>query len=173
MWIKMKIFCIKKTLSIFRPQSVNLIGIFFQAGWLVGRSVGWLNRFMDAVPVNSAPAPLRGSPTRDNPKIACHITMTSQWAWWPLKSPASRLFTQLFIQGIDQRKHQSSASLAFVRGIRWWPVNSPHKGPVTRKMFPFNDVIMKGAALNAWSSLVKRLHCLQNKQDRIWDYCLW
>ena len=42
----------------------------------------------------------------------------------------------------DQRKHQSSASLAFVRGIHWWPVNSPHKGPVARKMFPFDDVIM-------------------------------
>ena len=37
-----------------------------------------------------------------------------------------------------QRKHQSSASLAFV----WGPVNSPHKEPVTRKMFPFDDVIM-------------------------------
>ena len=35
--------------------------------------------------------------------------------------------------GADQRKHQSSASLAFVRGIHRWPVNSPHKGPVTRK----------------------------------------
>ena len=44
--------------------------------------------------------------------------------------------------GADQRKHQSSASLAFVRGIHWWPVNSPHKGPVTRKMLPFDDVIM-------------------------------
>ena len=42
----------------------------------------------------------------------------------------------------DQRKHQSSASLAFVRGIHRWPVNSTHKGPVTRKMFPFDDVIM-------------------------------
>ena len=43
----------------------------------------------------------------------------------------------------DQRKHQSFASLAFVRGIHRWPVNSPHKGPVTRrKMFPFDDVIM-------------------------------
>ena len=42
----------------------------------------------------------------------------------------------------DQRKHQSSASLAFVRGINRWPVNSPHKWPVTRKMFPFDDVIM-------------------------------
>ena len=42
----------------------------------------------------------------------------------------------------DQRKHQSSASLAFVRGIHRWPVNSPYKGPVTRKMSPFDDVIM-------------------------------
>ena len=42
----------------------------------------------------------------------------------------------------DQRKHQSSASLALVWGIRRWPVNSPCKGPVTRKMFPFDDVIM-------------------------------
>ena len=42
----------------------------------------------------------------------------------------------------DQRKHQSSASLAFVQGIHQWPVNSPHKGPVTRKMFPFDDFIM-------------------------------
>ena len=44
--------------------------------------------------------------------------------------------------GADQRKHQSSASLAFVWGIRRGPVNSPHKWPVTRKMFPFDDVIM-------------------------------
>ena len=43
----------------------------------------------------------------------------------------------------DQRKHQSSASLAFVRGIHQSPVNSPHKGLVSRKMFPFHDVIMR------------------------------
>ena len=40
--------------------------------------------------------------------------------------------------GAYQRKHQSSASLAFVRGM----VNSPHQWPVTRKMFPIDDVIM-------------------------------
>ena len=44
--------------------------------------------------------------------------------------------------GADQRKHQSSASLAFVIGIHRWPVNSPYKGPVTRKMFPSDDVII-------------------------------
>ena len=45
--------------------------------------------------------------------------------------------------GADKIKHQSSASLAFVREIHRWPLNSPHKGPVTQKMFPFDDVIMK------------------------------
>ena len=44
--------------------------------------------------------------------------------------------------GADKWKHQSSASLAFLTGIHWWLVNSPHKGPVTRKMFPFDDAIM-------------------------------
>ena len=43
--------------------------------------------------------------------------------------------------GADQRKHQSSASLAFVRGIHMWPI-SIINGPVTRKMFPFDDVII-------------------------------
>ena len=46
--------------------------------------------------------------------------------------------------GADKRKQQNSASLAFVWGIHLhrWPVNSPHKSPVMRKMFPFDDVIM-------------------------------
>ena len=43
---------------------------------------------------------------------------------------------------VDQRKHQSSASLAFVWRIHRGPVNSPHKWPVTQKIFPFDDVIM-------------------------------
>ena len=46
--------------------------------------------------------------------------------------------------GADQRKRQSSASLAFVRGIHRWPVDPPRKGPVTRKLFLFDDVIMNG-----------------------------
>ena len=46
------------------------------------------------------------------------------------------------ITSLNQRKHQSSASLAFVRWIHRGPVNSPHKWPVTRKFFPFDDVIM-------------------------------
>ena len=44
--------------------------------------------------------------------------------------------------GADQRKHQSFTSLTFVREIHQWLVDSPHKGPVTWKMFPFDDIIM-------------------------------
>ena len=44
--------------------------------------------------------------------------------------------------GAYQRKHQSSASLPFVGGIHRWPANYPHEGPVTRRMFPFDDVII-------------------------------
>ena len=51
--------------------------------------------------------------------------------------------------GADQRKHQSSTSLAFVQGIHRSLVNSLHKWPVTRKMFPFDDIIMSCKALTA------------------------
>ena len=46
----------------------------------------------------------------------------------------------------DQRKHKSSASLSFVRWIHRGPVKSPYKGPVTRKMFSFDGVIMNDSA---------------------------
>ena len=51
----------------------------------------------------------------------------------------------------DQRKYQSSASLAFVRGMHRGPVNSPHKWPVTRKMLSFDDVIMEEKILFVWN----------------------
>ena len=56
--------------------------------------------------------------------------------------------------GADQSKDQSSASLAFVWGIHRGPVNSPHKCPVTRKMFPFDDVIM----YTLWMNIEQLLH---------------
>ena len=52
------------------------------------------------------------------------------------------IFYSTVQSGADERKHQSSASLASVRGIHWWPVNFPHKRPITRKTFRFDDVIM-------------------------------
>ena len=53
--------------------------------------------------------------------------------------------------GADQRKHQSSASLAFVPGIHRGPVNSSHKWLVTRKVFPFDDVITIYRSVPGWT----------------------
>ena len=69
--------------------------------------------------------------------------------------------------GADQRKHQSSASLAFVRGIHRWPVNSPHKGPVTRKMFPFDDVIMVLIMQDDWEPRLPRISTTSHHRDII------
>ena len=67
--------------------------------------------------------------------------------------------------GADQRKHQSFASLAFVRRIHLRPVNSPHKWPVTRKMFPFYDVIMTTKKEHTnwkWIDMCSRGSCWAN-----------
>ena len=61
--------------------------------------------------------------------------------------------------GANQRKLQSSASLAFVRGIHRWPVNSPHKWPGMRKMLPFDDVIMNRPPANNQYSYHCALYC--------------
>ena len=45
------------------------------------------------------------------------------------------IFYSSVCSGADHRKHQSSVSLVFLRGIHRWPVNYLHKWPVTRKMF--------------------------------------
>ena len=74
---------------------------------------------------------VRGLPDDDWLYPSSPITGTQ----WRLTSPASHWFRRRW-------KHQSSAPLAFVRGIHQWPVDSPHKGPVMREMFPFDDVIM-------------------------------
>ena len=54
--------------------------------------------------------------------------------------PFGCLFNSL--SGPISKKHQSFHNWSFVRGIHQWPVNSPHIGPITRKKFPFHDVIM-------------------------------
>ena len=80
----------------------------------------------------------------------------------------------------DQRKHQSSASLSFVWGIHREPMNSPHKWPVTRKMFPFHDVYMlskhqSSTFLVLWHSSIRHNFPepeLNNKYRHIYNYGL-
>ena len=84
------------------------------------------------------------------------VTTRPLWRWWGgvqysnaiMGAMASQITSLTIVfstvsSGADQRKHQSPASLAFVWGIHRWPVNSPHKWPVRRKMFPFDNVLIK------------------------------
>ena len=80
--------------------------------------------------------------------------------------------------GADQRKHQGSASLAFVWGIHRWPVNSPHKGLVTQKMFPFDVVIMSAVylalSLDQWTMedwWECGMYQTTPKYIRVWTVC--
>ena len=63
--------------------------------------------------------------------------------------------------GAGQRKHRSSASLTFVRRIHRWPVNSPHKIPVTRKIIPFDA----GLGSNTFYQIQIQIH--RQKSDQI------
>ena len=74
-------------------------------------------------------------------RTECAVVNEKSWHYGNviMSAMASQITSLMIIysivySGADQRKHQSSASLAFVRGIHRWPV--------TRKMFPFGDVIM-------------------------------
>ena len=68
--------------------------------------------------------------------------------------------------GTDERKHRSYTSLAFVRRIHRWPVNSPHKLPVTRKMLPFDDVIMP----LGWRMSVPNQHKTLQSANRVLNF---
>ena len=103
-----------------------------------------------------------------------------------IMSPTASQITSLTIvysivySGTDQRKHQSSASLSFVPGIHQRQVNSPHKWPVTQKMYPFDYVIMligfftsfmgQATGLDAWASRVK---CPARFVSHLHDICIY
>ena len=71
--------------------------------------------------------------------------------------------------GADQRKHQSSASLAFVQWIHRGPVNSLHKGPVTWKMFPFDDIYHVFLCMRKMYG--RWLHCTAQWWNEFHDFC--
>ena len=66
---------------------------------------------------------------------------------------------------------QSSVSLAFVKGIHRWSVNSSHKGPVTRKMFPFDDVFMHNIKGLSWTAKWTFLHLIYLQHNPYFNKC--
>ena len=95
----------------------------------------------DGVLVNRLPGTLLPLP-RDDAKLVCYHYDDVIMGVLASQITSRTIVYSTIHSSADQRKHQSSASLAFVRGIRPWPVNPPHKWPVTLQMFPFDDVIM-------------------------------
>ena len=67
-------------------------------------------------------------------RLSFHDTVTLQWRHNERDGVSQitgvSIVYSTVCSGADQRKHQSFASLAFVRGLHRWSVNSPHKGPV-------------------------------------------
>ena len=118
--------------------------------------------------------PLLEQRSRNQRDIWCqYSTAFCQWIWnyysavimgtmAPQITSLAIVYSTVY-KSADQRKHQSSASLAFVRRIHRWPVNSPHKGPVTLKMFSFDDVIIKGTMLRQLHLLNHSTKCTEIK----------
>ena len=73
----------------------------------------------------------------------------------------------------DQRKPQNSASLVFVRGIHRWPLKSPPKGPGTRKMFPFDDVIMRWCCHIGQNNVAEMFSWWRNLSHQLTFPFLW
>ena len=67
--------------------------------------------------------------------------------------------------GADQRKHQSSASLAFVRGIYWSPVNSPYKGPIIWKMSSYLDSKNNANFTIFASRMIQKWHLISSRNQ--------
>ena len=147
--------------------------------WVSNREAGdfWRNRARYDVTVMIHVNPARSiiQPTQNKVlqnrvnilKIYWHYNDDIMGAMTSQITSLTIIYSTIYL-GADQRKHQSSASLAFVWGIHRWQVNSPHKWPVTRKMFPFDDVIMlikKPRVFNFDKSLVafslRRLYTIE------------
>ena len=63
------------------------------------------------------------------------------WAPWCLKSTAAQMFVEQVVQTI-KGNIKAPSYWPFVRGIHQWMVDSPHKGPVTQKVFPLYDAVL-------------------------------
>ena len=104
--------------------------------WIASPDHGGKDRFM----ATSIPIQSRGS--ESDTLVGSHYCDVKMGAVASQITRLTIVYSTVYSDA-DQRKRQSSASLAFVRGFHRGPVNSPHKWPVTRKMFPFDDVIMR------------------------------
>ena len=112
------------------------------------RGLSNIKSYIDQIPKNSGIHPWDKYQRTWTPMVRLAVCLVPHYGDVIMGAIASQITSltivySTFYSDADQRKHQSSASLAYVWGTHRRPVNSPHKWPVTRKTFPIDDVIMK------------------------------
>ena len=127
--------------------NLQLVGITLL--WLVGLNVGW-NCLESRCIVGSRDQwyfpsifPLtvpRGALT------AGKLPAALRWRHIGRDSVSNHLPHDCLLNRLFRRRSKKTSNLrvtGLLRGIHRGPMNSPHKWPATRKMFPFDDVIMR------------------------------
>ena len=77
--------------------------------------------------------------------VSPHTVMSLRWRHNERDGVSNHQPHDCLLNRLSRRRSKETSKLCvtgLLRGIHRWPVNSPHKGPVTRKMFPFDDVIV-------------------------------
>ena len=107
---------------------------------------------------------------RENNEIRCHNFFIEHYNDVMMGAIPSQINSLTIVysnvySGADKKKHQRSASLAICEGNSPGTGEIPHKGPVMRKMFPFDDVIMKYALLRTTTSALLQIPFLSQRHE--------
>ena len=134
--------------NIFFVVSLNKLLNKWQSNWWFNIFIMlvWCHCFVTAssyyAGLNNSIEPILAALDNKKLQFPYFITVTSHWALLRLKITSFSTVWSAIYSRAHQRKHQSSKLLAFVKGIHWWQVDFPHKGPVMQKMFSFDDLVM-------------------------------
>ena len=82
-------------------------------------------------------------PTIETPHLASYARYGVLFVCWNLKSPVTQLFFQWLFGADNKENIKAVHHLPFLRGICWWRVDSPHKGPMMQEALPCRDIIMQ------------------------------
>ena len=115
--------------------------------YVTKNKINWFFRFTPQTTDNSQR--INGAVSRSQKHL--HYSDVIMGAMAPQIASLTIVYWTVY-SGVNQRKHQSSASLAFLRGSHRGPVNSPHKWPVYKRGIYFHvmmswcssDLVMSG-----------------------------
>ena len=96
--------------------------------------------------------------------------MTPLWARWRLKSPASPYCLLNSLCSRRSKKTPKFRVTGLCVGNSPWPVNYPQRWPVTRKLFPFDDVIMFWRSDEYLIEIRWTLRWRHNERDGVWNH---